>query len=103
MSYATKIAVQGCTVTVSPPTEADYEFNCMSAAQARYLASMLKTVQEAGYIEGRNDAPQWKWGWLVRKESFWFGVHYSPHNKRWCINLIPCVTFWITKPGGTTP
>lgn len=42
-------------------------------------------------------------GLLVRKESFWVGVHYSPFNKRFCINLIPCVTVWVTKPGGITP
>ena len=45
----------------------------------------------------------WKYGWLFNKHSTWIGVHYSPHNKRWCINLIPCCTFWITKPGGNTP
>lgn len=44
-----------------------------------------------------------QFGSMWRKESLWVGVHYSPHNKRWCINLIPCFTFWITKPGGNTP
>lgn len=45
----------------------------------------------------------WRWGWLVRKESLWVGVHYSEYNKRFCINLIPCVTLWITQPGGKAP
>lgn len=45
----------------------------------------------------------WSCGYLFNKYSTWIGVRYSPHNKRWCINLIPCFTFWITKPGGNTP
>jgi len=56
---------------------------------------------------GSNNKPEdfsgWKCGWLVNKGSAWIGVHYSKHNLRWCINLIPCVTVWITKPGGKTP
>lgn len=44
-----------------------------------------------------------KIGILFRLASFWVGVHYSPHNKRWCINLVPCVTIWVTKSGGNTP
>lgn len=27
----------------------------------------------------------------------------SPYNKRLCINLVPCVTIWITTPGGVEP
>lgn len=42
-------------------------------------------------------------GVLFRLSSVWIGVHYSPYNKRYCINLIPCVTLWITKPGGIRP
>lgn len=42
-------------------------------------------------------------GILVRKYSAWIGVHYSPYNKRWCINLLPCITIWIVKPGGVIP
>lgn len=44
-----------------------------------------------------------KCGWLVRKGSLWIGAHWSPENRRWCINLIPCVTFWITLKGGKSP
>jgi hypothetical protein len=42
-------------------------------------------------------------GWLVRFASFWVGVHYSSFDRRFCINLLPCVTFWITLPGGHLP
>lgn len=44
-----------------------------------------------------------KYGLLLRWQSLWMGVHYSPYNKRFCINLIPCVTVWVTLKGGTTP
>ena len=44
-----------------------------------------------------------KYGWLFRLESFWIGVHYSPYNKRFCINFVPWITLWITLPGGKTP
>jgi hypothetical protein len=33
----------------------------------------------------------------------WIGAHYSPYNRRWCINLIPCVTVWVTLKGGKVP
>ena len=46
---------------------------------------------------------QWRCGVLFRWGSCWVGAHYSPHNKRVCINLIPFVTFWITAPGGYVP
>ncbi|QIG70774.1 hypothetical protein EVB91_223 [Rhizobium phage RHph_I1_18] len=42
-------------------------------------------------------------GLLFRKGSAWIGVHYSGNNKRFCINLIPFVTFWIVLKGGFTP
>lgn len=44
-----------------------------------------------------------KFGVLFRLQSFWIGIHYSPYNKRFCINLIPCVTIWIIKKGGIIP
>lgn len=44
-----------------------------------------------------------RYGWLFRWGSCWVGVHYSPYNKRFCINLIPCVTLWITRQGGIAP
>lgn len=78
-------------------------YQCQSVSQAHFLADLMRDVREVGYNAGLSNPPRWKWGWLARKESAWIGVHYSPHNKRWCINLIPFVTFWITKPGGNTP
>lgn len=44
-----------------------------------------------------------KYGILTRLGSFWVGAHWSPHNKRLCINIIPCVTFWVVWPGGIAP
>lgn len=44
-----------------------------------------------------------KAGILFRLGSFWMGAHWSSYNRRWCINLIPCVTLWVTLPGGKTP
>lgn len=44
-----------------------------------------------------------KAGIIVRLGSFWVGFHYSPFNKRYCVNLIPCVTFWFTLDGGNEP
>lgn len=44
-----------------------------------------------------------KAGLIFRWDSLWIGAHWSPANKRLCINLIPCVTLWIVAPGGVTP
>lgn len=44
-----------------------------------------------------------KAGILLNKNGCWIGAHYSPYNKRWCINVLPCVTLWITKKGGNVP
>lgn len=42
-------------------------------------------------------------GWLFRPLSLWIGARYSKYNRRWCINLLPMVTFWICLPGGRRP
>lgn len=42
-------------------------------------------------------------GLLFRLASFWIGVHYSSFDRRFCINLLPFVTFWIALPGGHVP
>lgn len=44
-----------------------------------------------------------KSGWLFNKSAWWIGVHYSPYNRRFCINLVPCVTFWFTLRCGKAP
>ncbi|QDB70106.1 hypothetical protein [Curvibacter phage TJ1] len=42
-------------------------------------------------------------GWIFNKGALWIGAHYSPFNRRWCINVLPCVTFWTAMPGGKAP
>lgn len=44
-----------------------------------------------------------KTGAFINWNAWWWGVHWSPHNKRWCINLFPCCTIWIVKEGGNIP
>lgn len=44
-----------------------------------------------------------KAGILFRWGSAWVGVHWSPFNRRACINVIPFVTIWITLEGGNVP
>lgn len=44
-----------------------------------------------------------KAGVLFRWGSVWIGAHWSPNNKRLCINVLPCVTVWIVFPGGNKP
>lgn len=45
-----------------------------------------------------------KFGFIFRLGSAWLGVHWSPYNRRYCINVIPCCTLlWVTLPGGNTP
>jgi len=44
-----------------------------------------------------------KWGILFRPLSLWIGTHWSSYNKRLCTNLVPCVTIWVTLPGGRVP
>jgi peptidoglycan/LPS O-acetylase OafA/YrhL len=44
-----------------------------------------------------------RWGWHTRWGSFWIGCHWSPWNRRFCINLLPCVTLWVVLPGGKEP
>lgn len=42
-------------------------------------------------------------GILPRLGSFWVGFHWSPYNKRLCINLVPCLTIWVALKDGNTP
>ncbi len=43
------------------------------------------------------------WGILWQSGAVWIGWHYSPYEKRVCINLIPCVTVWLMFEGGRIP
>ena len=42
-------------------------------------------------------------GFLFQRGGLWVGAHYSRHNRRWCINLLPCLTIWVALPGGKAP
>lgn len=42
-------------------------------------------------------------GLLVNWRALWVGAHYSTAHKRLCVNLLPCVTLWWTRPGGQMP
>lgn len=42
-------------------------------------------------------------GLLINRHAWWIGAHYSTGNARLCVNLVPCVTVWWTRPGGITP
>lgn len=44
-----------------------------------------------------------KWGVKFQPGALWLGAHFSPNNRRWCINLIPMVTVWVCLRGGKTP
>lgn len=44
-----------------------------------------------------------RFGALLNKGSLWVGAHYSAYNRRWCINVLPCLTVWIALPGGKVP
>lgn len=44
-----------------------------------------------------------RFGFLMRPGSIWVGMHYSPENKRFCINLLPCCTIWFIRQGGNAP
>lgn len=46
---------------------------------------------------------KWHFGILFRFSSLWVGAHYSKMNRRWCINLVPMLTLWVTLPGGVVP
>lgn len=43
------------------------------------------------------------YGVLFRTNSFWIGLHYSPYNKRYCLNLLPFFTIWWIKQNGNPP
>ena len=42
-------------------------------------------------------------GVLLQPGALWIGAHWSRRNRRWCINVLPCITVWITLRGGTAP
>ena len=42
-------------------------------------------------------------GLLFNKHAWWVGLHYSPTQKRYCLNLVPCFTLWYCVKGGLEP
>ena len=42
-------------------------------------------------------------GLLWNSGAVWLGYHYSDHHKRLCVNLLPFLTIWYTRPGGVHP
>jgi hypothetical protein len=63
---------------------------------------MITGIDVKSEATGRG-GERWRWGVLFKLESLWVGVYYSAKNQRWCINPVPCVTFWVTKPCGRVP
>lgn len=55
----------------------------------------------------RNPYTYWSrayaFGLLFNSAAWWVGAHYSRYDKRLCVNLIPCLTVWVTLPGGKLP
>lgn len=56
-----------------------------------------------GWSAEVNTRHYWRMGLLFRRASLWIGLHYSGEHKRFCINLLPCVTIWIVAPDGDAP
>lgn len=42
-------------------------------------------------------------GLIFNTRAVWIGLHGSNHNRRFCFNLVPCLTFWICRAGGMEP
>jgi len=40
---------------------------------------------------------------LFKLHSFWIGIHYSEYHRRYCINILPCITICIVKKNGKIP
>ncbi|UJM85293.1 hypothetical protein [Rhodanobacter denitrificans] len=74
-----------------------------AAGESAGEADVLHAATEQPGRWQATEAMAMKKGLLFRPGSLWIGVHWSRHNRRFCINLIPCVTIWITLAGGNTP
>lgn len=69
----------------------------------RYKRPAKPTTHPDDTTETLPPIQTWRYGWLIRLGSFWIGAHWSPGNKRLCINLLPCITVWVVMPGGFVP
>lgn len=63
----------------------------------------IKHITTAHHLIRKTFKNGWSWGLLFRWGSLWVGGHYSYKEKRYCLNLLPCLTIWFTKPGGAIP
>lgn len=73
---------------------ASYDYYTRTMAQREmHFARCAWNPRASGFRAGI----RFRWG------SCWLGAHWSSANRRLCINLVPCVTFWIVGPGGVVP
>lgn len=68
-----------------------------------FLLACLDAVQVNQHVDTTERVHKVHVGLLSRLGSAWIGVHWSTYNRRFCINLIPCVTLWVVLPGGRIP
>ena len=78
-----------------------------------YRRVKWRTFKLPQWVPGRDGKPVMEdvvhvrrassWGILLNPHAWWLGVHYSPRDKRFCINLFPCLTVWVAKEGGREP
>lgn len=52
---------------------------------------------------GHGEFGGYRFGLLFNLPALWVGVHYSQYNRRYCINLLPTFTLWVSLPGGKVP
>lgn len=66
-----------------------------------HLLQLLQFI--CGYLNPLIKDIKMKIGALFQLGGVWIGCHYSEYNRRFCINIIPCVTIWVIKKGGKIP
>lgn len=74
------------------------------------IRSTRRAAQLSRHGKGRKPSkgkgsmrPVWSAGLLYNPHAWWLGVQYSNACHRWCINLVPCLTFWVRGFGGHEP
>lgn len=67
------------------------------------LGELVQWLMDKAGLSEMKRVSRFEWGVLLRKGSLWIGAHWSPQNKRLCLNLLPCVTIWFAMPGGLRP
>ncbi|MDR6455474.1 hypothetical protein [Variovorax paradoxus] len=67
--------------------------------------SFIDLARYAGTYGGYrpDQKSRWRIGLLFQQGGLWIGAHWSSYERRWCVNLLPCVTIWIMLPGGRPP